>query len=136
MKRLVLKQQEDRPAIILLPDKAKFQIIGGCWPEDTKKFFEPIFKWFEEYFENQPLPETNVEMQINYFNTSCLLAIKQLIVYLLEMSKKHKIKIFWYYYPTDDEILDDGIRFWEILGKPKNFILVPLNNQNKIKLIP
>ncbi len=136
MNKLVLKQQKDRPAIILLPDKGKFQIIGSCWPEDTKKFFKPIFDWFEEYFNNKPLPETIIEMQLNYFNTSCLVAVKQLIVFLLEKSKTFPIKIYWYYYPIDDEILEDGARFWEILGKPKNFILVPIDNENKIKLIP
>ncbi len=136
MKKLILKQQKDKPAIILLPAKGKFQIVGKCYPENPKEFFKPILNWFEEYFDNDPLPETTVEIIMTFFNTSCLIALRQLVILLLEKGKQHNVKILWYYYPVDDEILDEGKRFKFLLNNPKNFILVELKDDKKIDLLP
>lgn len=115
-KVLIVRKTDETPAIILNPEKAKFQIVATSWPENAITFYKPVFKWFENYFEKSPLDKTVIEFRMDYFNTSTKKQFAILIDYLGKCSKKHDIVIQWYYYDDDPDMKHEGVRLSKSLG--------------------
>ncbi len=114
--KLIVKKGEDTPAIILNPNKQKFQIVGTSWPENAITLFEPIINWFKNYFNTNPLDNTIVEFRLIYFNTSTSKQIAVLLTLLKEKSEKNNILIKWYYEADDYDMLKEGKRYSAVLG--------------------
>ena len=129
MEKLILKKKTDTPAIVFIPDKGVFQITGECWPENASKFCKPIFDWLNEYFNNTPLPITNFEMRLEYYNTS---AQKQLMIFfhfLKKQSKLHPIKIFWYYRIYDEDAKEEAERYQKLMGLDDFLEIIAINKE-------
>ncbi len=118
MEPLIVKMTEESPAIILNPDKGKFQLVGRSWPENANKFFGQIFSWFKEYFANQPLEETVFEIRLTYFNTATSKQLIRLLFFLKDYSSKHKVRIKWYLTKDDEEMQHEAKRFEQIIKFP------------------
>jgi hypothetical protein len=115
MKQLIIKKTEDTPAVILIPDRGVFQLVGNSWPENPEKFYQQIINWFDEYFQN-PLPETVFDFRLTYFNTASAKQIMKLLHYLKDKSSIYKVKIRWFYDSNDYESFRDAKRFRELAG--------------------
>ncbi len=116
MEDLVIKKTNATPAVILKPSTGKFQLVGSSWPENPAKFYEKIFDWFEEYFKNQPLPETVFELRIVYFNTASAKQIVKLLRYLHEKSLLYNVRAVWFYHEEDEEMKREAERYQQLLN--------------------
>ena len=120
------------PKIDLDPDKQKFEFTGVSRPEDTYEFYEPILSWVENYVtdaiekyeENKLLNETFiVAFDFKYMNSSSSKYIFQIISNFKKLFEKRlNVNIFWYYDDLDDQILEDGEDFSEIINIPFKFL--------------
>jgi hypothetical protein len=110
------------PTIILDKDKAIFEISGQSLPEEAISFYTPVIDWFEEYIKD-PLPVTVFELRLDYCNSSSTKAIADVLEVLEEHYKKGgKVEVKWYYMEDDDDMLDVGKEFQEIIKVPFTFI--------------
>ena len=110
------------PTIILDKDKATFEITGQSLPEEAISFYTPVIDWFEHYIK-EPLPETVMVLKLDYCNSSSTKAIADVLEVLEEHYKKGgKVEIQWMYMADDDDMLDVGKEFQEILKLPFTFI--------------
>lgn len=107
------------PKIILDSDKGLIELSGRSIPEDTDQLFRPVIKWLEEYVSN-PQKITKVVINLEYFNSSSAKYITRLLNKLtfLDLSK-YKLEVDWYY--VDDESLEEGEDFADILDLKMNF---------------
>lgn len=119
--RLIIKKTEETPAIIFIPQKNMFQIIGTSWPEDAKTFYSPVISFLEEYFK-YPNKTTSFDFKLEYFNTASSKQIARILSLLKEKSQYHSIKINWHHEKEDFDINKEGRRFAEILGIEIEFI--------------
>jgi len=122
MNPLFIIGSNECPTIILDKDKAAFEISGQSLPEEAISFYTPVIDWFEEYIKD-PLPVTVFELRLDYCNSSSTKAIADVLEVLEEHYKKGgKVEVKWYYMEDDDDMLDVGKEFQEIIKVPFTFI--------------
>ena len=126
---LVLDKTQDTPEVILDKKGNKFFFSGISIPENTKKFYEPIFDWIEKYIED-PNEETLLNFNMNYFNTSSTKSILDIMIQFKNLAKNGKMLIINWYFPEDDEdMYEAGLGFSKMVRFPFNFIKTePIGN--------
>lgn len=127
MEPLIITGTEEIPTIILDKERNLLEISGQSIPEDAIHFYSPVIDWFEEY-SKQPNPETILTFRLEYCNSSSLKAIVDILEILEEIQKKgKKVEVRWYYKEDDDDMLDVGKEFEEIMEVP--ITLIPVKSE-------
>lgn len=121
------------PEIEFDPKKNKFKMAGIARPEDSHEFFQPILsrvdsyvkKTLEDYEQNKLLNETfYIIFDFEYMNSSSSKYIFQIISNFKKFYEKQlNVSIFWYYDDPEDQILEDGEDFSEIINLPFSFLI-------------
>jgi len=112
----------DTPYVLLDAKNNSFQISGNSMPEDSSKFFNPIFDWIEEYIKH-PNNSTHLVCNLEYFNSSSAKMLYQLFVELENINEAgKKVKISWYYDSEDKLIEEKGLEYKSILNIPFEMI--------------
>jgi hypothetical protein len=104
-------QGTDSLPTVSLKINGEFKISGRALPEDATKFFSPVLYWLRDFFAD----EVNIEINLDYFNTS---VSKQLLDFFKIIENKKDIKVVnvkWMYEEGDDEMLESGEIYQEIL---------------------
>ena len=118
MESLVLQPTAHTPSVSLNSDSGVFEFKGRSTPENSVDYYDPIFKWLDQYVLN-PSPKTTVNLQFEYFNTSsskCILDVLKKFVKLHNSGSEVKIK--WYYEEEDDDMKEAGEDYSDILDIP------------------
>lgn len=119
---LILDKTQDTPGVLLDSAQKHFWFSGTSIPENTKKFYNPIFEWIEKYIE-LPNEETIVNFKMIYFNTSSTKSILDIMILFKEVAKKEKSLIINWYFPDEDEdMYEAGLGFSKMVRFPFNFI--------------
>lgn len=126
MEALLIEQTKSTPAIHFDPVGNQLSIKGQSYPENSFKFYEPIFAWLDEYLaqvEQQVTARINFHMP--YVNTS---SSKCLMMLLEKLENAHQngkqVGVLWYYDPENETALECAEDFKEDLTLP--FDLQPL----------
>ena len=70
-----------------------------------------------------PMPNTNVDMELEYMNSGSSKSILQILREFINISNEdHTVIINWYYEIGDDDMHEKGEYFETILKHPFNFI--------------
>lgn len=119
---LILDKTQDTPEIILDKLGNSFNFSGTSIPENTKKFYQPVFDWIDKYIEN-PNDETLVNFKMIYFNTSSTKSILDIMIQFKKLAKSGKMLIINWYFPEEDEdMYEAGVGFSKMVRFPFNFI--------------
>ncbi len=122
MAPLIIEGSKDTPKIVFDAKSGLFSIEGTSMPENTKKFFEPVFNWLSQYVEN-PNQETVLSFKMDYFNTSSTKALLDIMIEFKQIAKAKKMLIInWYFNEDDDDMLEAGEGFSKMARFPFNFI--------------
>ncbi len=95
---------------------------GRSIPENSIEFYKPILDWIESYG-SAPQANTEVNVQLEYFNTSsskCILDVFK----KLETLSSTSIEINWYYEEDDEDMLEAGEDYQAIIDIPFKMIEV------------
>ena len=110
------------PSVVFNSDKGVIEIKGRSIPENSVEFYKPLVDWLEEYKKN-PLPKTNVNIQLEYFNTSSSKCILDVFKKLEAIHKgKNEVEINWYYEEDDEDMLEAGEDYESIIRVPFKMI--------------
>jgi hypothetical protein len=122
MSPLVIESSLETPEIILDKKTNTFLFKGKSLPENPIVFYEPVFKWLDDYLID-PNPETLVNFMMVYFNTSSSKIILD-IMKRLELIKKsgHLVTVNWRFREDDEEMLEAGEIYAERVSIPFNLI--------------
>lgn len=124
MEVLHIEATEDSPEIILDQEKDSFEISGRSLPEDVNTFYRPVVAWIEEYSKN-PNPRTIFKFKFLYFNTASSKIILDILTIFEEMIEdEHNVLIRWYYTEKDEDMLDAGEEYAEMVEVPFEFIAI------------
>lgn len=121
MKPLEIQQTDETPNIFFDKEKGIFQILGVALPENAIKFCEPVMRWINEYI-SSPNIETKFDFKLEYFNTSFSSQIIKILLMLEELNKTNKVVINWHYKDIDEDMLELGMKFSEIININFNLI--------------
>lgn len=112
MQDLIIEGTDSLPTVVFKTN-GDLKLTGRALPEDAAKFFEPLFNWLEQFSEES----INIEINLDYFNTS---VSKQLLDLFKIIDNKTWIKtvnVKWMYEEGDDEMLESGEIYQEILPR-------------------
>lgn len=125
MEPLIIKATDESPGINFDKDLSKFMIFGKSYPEEVRRFFDPVLLWLEQYAQ-EPNDETNFEFRLEYYNSATATMLLE-IIYILErivndMGKE--VTIIWNYLEADDDMLDTGKEYSEMVNIPFEFKVI------------
>ena len=99
-----------------------FEIKGRSIPENSIEFYKPLVDWLDEYAKG-PLDLTQVNVQLEYFNTSSSKCILDVFKKLENIHKgKSEVIINWYYEEDDEDMLEAGEDYESIIRVPFKMI--------------
>jgi hypothetical protein len=120
---LEIARTRDTPYVLLDAKNNTFQISGNSMPEDSARFYDPIFDWIEEYVKT-PNKSTLLICDLEYFNSSSAKMLYQLFIELENIKELgEKINISWHYESEDKLIEEKGLEYKSILNIP--FEMIP-----------
>ena len=117
------EQTAKTPFIQFDPKSVKFDMKGKSIPENSKVFYSNMFDWLDKYTA-QPMPVTNFDIQLDYFNTSSAKCIIDLFKKLesIEKNDKGKVIINWHYNEDDGDMQEAGQDYQSIVKVTFNLI--------------
>lgn len=122
MESIKIEKTRKTPDIIFNAESGKLQIEGKSIPENSIEFYKPLVDWLEEYRKN-PQETTEVNIKLEYFNTSSSKCILDIFKKLETIYKeKHNVIINWYYEEDDEDMLEAGEDYQSILKIPFKMI--------------
>ena len=125
MSTIDIKESIKTPAIKGDSIEGTLSIKGKSLPEDARVFYEPLMIWFNEFTKSHP-NEINVDLDIEYYNTSSSSILFKILDSLKKLSSESKMTINWHFEEDDIEMEEIGVDFQNILGDV--FILKPKKN--------
>lgn len=116
MEKINITGTEDTPEINIDLEAGIFSISGRSLPEDVTTFYEPVIKWLESYSSKSPM---ECSIRLEYFNTASSKIILDILMKLEELAESsNHISIKWYYDKNDEDMLEAGEEFSELVEIP------------------
>jgi len=98
---------------ISFKSNGELKITGRALPEDASTFFRPLLDWLRAFSAD----EVNIEFNLDYFNTSVSKQILDMFKIIEGNPANKVIKIKWMYEDGDDEMLESGEIYSEMLKR-------------------
>ncbi len=101
-------------------DTGVCEISGESFLEETAKFYSPLLDWLKKYTKTgRPI---TFNIKLTYFNTSSSKWLLKILYLLSEYQNKADVKINWYIYKDDIDLVEDIQDFMEDVGTKINII--------------
>lgn len=112
------------PTIKFEPQNGFLEIKGRSIPENSIEFYKPLIDWLEKY-SGSPKEGTNVNIQLEYFNTSSSKCILDVFKKLESIHNKgSQVVINWHYEEDDEDMLEAGEDYQAIINVPFKMIQI------------
>jgi hypothetical protein len=122
MESLIIDGTTKTPDVNFNAEKGTLEVKGRSIPENSIEFYKPLVDWLEEYARN-PLSRTEVNVHLEYFNTSSSKCILDVFKKLEAIHKnKYDVQINWYYEEDDEDMLEAGEDYESIIRVPFKMI--------------
>jgi hypothetical protein len=122
MESLFLEGTQKTPSVNFDAVKGILEIKGRSIPENSIEFYKPLVDWLDKYGE-EPINQTQVDVQLEYFNTSSSKCILDVFKKLENIHKtKSEVTINWYYEEDDEDMLEAGEDYESIIRVPFKMI--------------
>jgi hypothetical protein len=112
MNNLILEKTGNTPAIEFMED-GRLLIEGRSLPENTTKFFNPLIEWVA----GLNASDVRIVINLEYLNSSSTKKLLELLKVLDANSNIKNLYVDWLYEQDDEDILENGQIFEEILLK-------------------
>ncbi len=121
MKTLIIKGDFKHPQIKFNAANGILELTGNSIPDEAEKFYTPIIEWIKNYSQN-PNNTTTLNLKLIYLNSSS----KKYIFDIFDIIKscEKNVTINWYYEQDDEDMLEVGESYKELLNLSINFIPV------------
>lgn len=121
MENLTIEGDFKHPEISFDAAKGLLELKGNSIPERAEDLYTPILEWLKNYLQS-PCETTTLNLKLIYLNSGS----KRYILDILEMIKSSGITVTinWYYEKDDEDMLDVGESYKELVDLPMNFIPV------------
>lgn len=122
MKPIIIEGTPKTPSVRFDALQGIIDIKGRSIPENSIEFYKPLVDWLEQY-SAEPAPKTNVNIHLEYFNTSSSKCILDVFKKLEAIHKaKNDVVVNWYYEEDDEDMLEAGEDYESIIRIPFKMI--------------
>jgi hypothetical protein len=104
---------------VSLDPRGTIELRGKSIPENATEFYKPIWEWIDAYAKN-PGADTNVILQLEYFNTSsskCILDVLRRVENI-HQSQKSVVTVHWLFEEDDEDMQETGEDYSSIVKVP------------------
>jgi len=106
------------PRVHLCADAGVLEISGRSIPENALEFYKPVLEWLDAY-SLAPQPHTRMDLRLEYLNTSSSKCLFDLFRKLERIAGAgHDVGINWYHDPDDEEMMETGEDFRDVVKIP------------------
>ena len=124
MNTLSIEGAPKTPTVRFDGAKGIIEIKGRSIPENSIEFYKPLVDWLEAYAK-EAKPQTQVNIQLEYFNTSSSKCILDVFKKLETIHKANQgVAINWFYDEDDEDMLEAGQDYESIIRIPFKMIEV------------
>ena len=124
MENLHLEGSAKTPSIHFDGTAGKLELKGRSIPENSVEFYKPLNDWIDSYGKS-PVNQTEVDVKLEYFNTSSSKSILDLFKKLEPISgEKTAVTVNWYFETDDEDMEEAGQDYQAIIGLPFKIIEV------------
>ena len=124
MDSLIIAATQESPGINFDKENFKFLIFGKSFPEESRHFFDPIIMWLEDYIK-EPNANTSFEVRLEYYNSATSTILLEMLYILKQVLNDGKnLKVVWNYVEMDDDMLDAGKEFEEMIKIPFEYQII------------
>jgi len=124
MDTLSIEGTPKTPTVRFDGSKGSVEIKGRSIPENSIEFYKPLVDWLEAYAK-EAKPQTQVNIQLEYFNTSSSKCILDVFKKLEAIQKINQgVTINWFYDEDDEDMLEAGQDYESIIRIPFKMIEV------------
>jgi len=122
MEPIIIEGTPKTPTVEFIAAEGKVEIKGRSIPENSVEFYNPLIAWLEDYGK-APQSQTQVNIQLEYFNTSSSKCILDVFKKLEGLAKAgNEINVNWYYEEDDEDMLEAGEDYQSIIKLPFKMI--------------
>lgn len=122
MEKLIVRPTRITPLIYFDPNRGLLELRGKSSPENSIQFYSQLIGDLEEFGRNCT-QNLIANFKFEYFNTSsskCLFDIFRKLNLVKE--KGFKLSINWYYEEDDEDMLEAGEDYADLLGIEFNYV--------------
>ena len=124
MESILIEGTPKTPSIKFEPSKGYLEIKGRSIPENSIEFYKPLIDQLEVY-SNTPQANTNVVIQLEYFNTSSSKCILDVFKKLVAINNKgSQVLVNWHYEEDDEDMLEAGEDYQAIINVPFKMVQI------------
>jgi hypothetical protein len=124
MDTLSIEGTPKTPTVRFDGPKGIIEIKGRSIPENSIEFYKPLVDWLEAY-SKEAKPQTQVNIQLEYFNTSSSKCILDVFKKLEAIQKVNQgVTVNWFYDEDDEDMLEAGQDYESIIRIPFKMIEV------------
>jgi hypothetical protein len=109
------------PTVNFNAESGVLEIKGRSIPENAVEFYRPLVDWIGNYG-GATKEATEVNIQLEYFNTSSSKCILDVFKKLESINGKSSILINWHYEEDDEDMLEAGEDYQAIINIPFKMI--------------
>jgi SiaC family regulatory phosphoprotein len=121
------------PEILFDPSNNVFEIKGKSIPDNAEDFYTSILDWFDDYVAN-PLSETVLKIDLEYFNISSSKRLLFLLYKLNELAdSENLVKVQWHYNEQDEDMFEVGQDYAFMVKFPFDFISYAINESTLVE---
>ena len=122
MEAISIKGTAKTPTVEFNANDGKVVIKGRSIPENSIEFYKPLVDWLDAYA-TEPKDNTEVNIQLEYFNTSSSKCILDVFKKLETIHKNgNDVKINWYFEEDDEDMFEAGEDYQSIINIPFKMI--------------
>ena len=129
MEPIKIYPTRNTPAVLLDPSRGVFKLYGRSSPENSLQFYEPLRMVLSN---NITVDRVDVRIKMEYFNTSSSKCIYDILKEVKSLENKGKeVMVRWYYDEDDEDMLEAGEDYSDLLDLPFRFIEYHPNQQHQ-----
>ena len=122
MEPITIEGTAKTPTVKFEASTGTMEIKGRSIPENSIEFYKPLVDWLDEYA-NIAKDQIQVNIQLEYFNTSSSKCILDVVKKLEAINKgAGDVIINWYYEEDDEDMLEAGEDYESIIRVPFKMI--------------
>ena len=122
-----MKRTAKTPLIKFDSKQGKIEIKGRSIPENSVEFYKPLIDSLERYASSPVIP-TEVNIQLEYFNTASSKCILDVLKRLETIHRQgNQVIINWYYEEDDEDMREAGEDYQAIVNHTFNMQQVELD---------
>ncbi|MFK7785487.1 MAG: DUF1987 domain-containing protein [Crocinitomicaceae bacterium] len=107
MEKLHIEGSAKTPSVSFDGQAGILEMRGRSIPENSIEFFQPLMDWIDGYG-SSPTESTQVDMKLEYFNTSSSKCILDLFKRLEKINNGNSSVLINWFYETDDEDMQEA----------------------------